>query len=191
MPKYVLLVLLFFMFNTEHSQSGSKSLYRVQVTTHNGLQLVGVLTQLGDSTLQFVPLTQFSRGKLIGEPVLHTYPIKEIFLLRIRKNGAVARTALISSVVGFATGSLLGWVTYEDPCASSSGGYFGCIDVLGQSGTIVAVGLSGAASGAIIGALAGSVNDKYYIRGDFENYRQMRSELTRYVYPIPTAANNR
>lgn len=187
MIKAVLLGLLLFTFATGLSQSQKQPVYRVQVINHNGMQMVGVLAQLGDSALQFVPLTQFRRGKLIGEPVLHSYPVKEIFLLKIRKEGALARTALISSVVGFAAGSLLGWATYEDPCASTSGGYFGCIDILGKSGTIVLVGISGAATGAGIGALAGSTNDRYYLRGDFENYRQMRSELSRYVYPLHLA----
>ncbi|PVY42264.1 hypothetical protein C8E01_103130 [Pontibacter virosus] len=179
-------MLLLFAFNSGHSQSKNQSLYRVQVTTHNGLQLVGVLTHLGDSALQFVPLTQFNRRQLIGEPVLHSYPVKEIFLLKIRKNGAVARTALISGVIGFAAGSLLGWITYEDPCASSTSSW-GCLDVLGKSGTIAAVGISGATVGAVIGALAGSGNTRYYLRGDFENYRQMRSELSQYVYSLPIA----
>lgn len=191
MIKAVLIVLLFFTFSAGQSQSKKQTVYRTQVTTHNGSQLVGVLTQLGDSSLQFVPLTQFKKGQLSGDPVLHTYPVKEIYSLRIRKKGAVARTALISGLVGFAVGAVVGWMTYEDPCAYSSGGYFGCVDILGESGTIVAVGISGAASGAAIGALAGSINKRYYLRGDFENYRQMRSDLSQYVYSLPFATQTR
>lgn len=181
--KVVLLVLLISIVSSAQGQS-KNTLYRTQVTMHSGVKTVGVLTLLGDSSLQFVPLAQFSKGQLNEEPVFHLYAIKDIYLLQIRKKGALASTAIIGGVVGLAVGAVIGWFTYQDPCANSTGGW-GCLEIFDQKDTMFAAGSLGGVIGAGVGALAGSSNKKYYLRGDFENYRQMRSELSQYVYPLP------
>ena len=145
-----------------------------QIKTNRGVKAHGVLTLSGDSTLHLTPMSQIHKGRLVVNPVILNYAVKDVYSLRFRKKSAAGKGSIIGGGLGFLIGSAMG---YFAPNVSS-------YPILDERGSVVLGGVLGTAVGAGLGALAGGSSYKITLYGDLETYNQQRNKLDQFVMKV-------
>ena len=157
------LVILFccFAITAQKNVSVKKKVYESWVKPVNGSGVIkGVLYETGDSSVFLVPSLQSDR--------ITEFQFNNIELLKVRREKSVLRGIIAGSVIGFGTGAIMGY-TISD---------FALVQGLMAAGTGVVFGVLGSG----IGALAGSVKDRFPVRTSYENFNKYKGSLQYYSY---------
>ena len=138
----------------------------------------GILYEVRDSSILLshsIPIKNYSTS----HEYISEFYFNEIHLLKTRKIDNVKKGALIGSISGFALGTIYG--------AIASGALYEAnpisfLNPLLISGTILISGTYLAVIGAGIGALSGTIKDRFPIKGSYENFNSYRGVFQNYSY---------
>ena len=138
----------------------------------------GILYEVRDSSILLshsIPIKNYSTS----HEYISEFYFNEIHLLKTRKIDNVKKGALIGSISGFALGTIYG--------AIASGALYEAnpisfLNPLLISGTILISGTYLAVIGAGIGALSGTLKDRFPIKGSYENFNSYRGVFQNYSY---------
>jgi len=166
MKVLLLIVLIVGCFFSVGAQDGSEKkvkLYKTWIKLNNSPQIVkGILYQVSDSTIIVAGLHNYSD--------LHQYSFSHVDLLKVRRAKSVGRGAVTGSIIGFGSGIIMGSaiIVSEDALVA------GLISAT--------LGLSGGFVGAGIGALVGTIKDRFPIKNSFGNLEKYRGNLQDYSF---------
>jgi hypothetical protein len=152
-------------------------LYKAAITMATGASLVtGYLSSISDSSL-YVTKSWLSLKKSNTVSNFEKIDFKNIAQVRLKRDGSAGRGAIIGSAAGLAAGAIFGLVTYVEP-KDDVDIFIHALFGVNRTTSTVAYGLLGGLSGAAVGTLVGALAHKtFIIGGSKEKFQQMKSEL--------------
>jgi hypothetical protein len=178
-----------------------KRIYKISFTTADSKKSTGYLARLSDSNL-YVSASPLNFSSVNKNDHLTSYPYNHLEKIEIKRKGAAGRGAWQGALIGLAIGVIGGLVSGDDPVAptyndpnnplgNAIGNAFSSVSnafrmTAGEKA--LAYGIGGAGTGALMGALIGSLVKKKFIIGRNKlKYNEMRHEILRklYIKPVP------
>lgn len=151
-----LLLFCSFILNAQGNVIGKKKVYKAWVKQANSnLVAKGILYEIGDSSVFLVPTLYSGQIK--------EFHAESIDLLKIRGVKSIERAMMIGSVVGFGTGAAIGYTISDFP-------FLRHLTAFGSGIVFGAIGMG-------IGALVGSVKDRFPVRNSFESFEKYKGSL--------------
>ncbi len=148
----------------ENSPKKTK-VYQVWIT-HNGSQIVkGILYEVGDSSLFITESVNYPNPK--------EFHFSDVERLKVRREKSIGRGTVVGSAIGFASGTVVGAALLGSSSVESY--------VLLWPIPVIS-GLAYGVLGAGIGALTGTIKDRFPMKGNFENFEKYRGNLQDYSY---------
>lgn len=170
------LLLLFLAFNLSAQKSAKSKLYTAKIIAKHDT-ITCALYELTDSTIAVVEM-QLAKSSI--DPSYHeiqVIPVTELIHIKIRRTGAIRRTAVTMGVLGAVTGIIIGIATkpteenYGIGVETFTTGYYAI------QGAVI-----GIAIGGTLGVAIGSNSKKFVINGNQNTYLTHKAELTNYQY---------
>ena len=179
--KWLLLLPGFLLFTTSLANAQRTRLFRSIIHTSQGERIDGILYDVTDSTVRYVPnqadfIRQLRAGEIPQVLDVHQRYIKKI---TIRRKGYVGRGTLTGTGIGLGTGLLIALAVQSD--GGGSGGVN--IDISGLIRAVALVTLP--IAGAGIGTLFSFIPERVIrIRQSAATYKSVKAELKRlsFVY---------
>lgn len=186
--------------DTDDSIELKKRIYKVSIITSDSKKSTGYLANLSDSNLYLSPSPlPFSSVKINDR--LSYYPYDGIEKIEIKRKAAAGRGAWQGALIGLAAGVIGGLVSGDDPVAptyyptyNNPNDPFGTALGIAFSNMsnvfrmtagekAVTLGIVGAGTGSLIGALVGSLVKKKFIIGrNKQKFHAMRQNILEKVY---------
>lgn len=175
--------------SSKDSLSFKKRIYKVSVITGDSSQRTGYLASLSGSNLYLSPSPIRFGLTRINNPG-NVYSYHQLEAITIKRKGSTGRGALQGAVIGLVTGAIAGFIAGDDPKVpvyNNPNDPFGtALNILSNSLRMTAgekavtLGIVGAGTGGLIGALIGSLIKKKFIIGkNKQNFHSMKENIMR------------
>lgn len=173
-----------------------KRVYKISFTTADSKKIHGYLAGLSDSNL-YVSASPLSFNSVNKNDHLTSYTYDRLEKIVIKRKGSAGRAAWQGALIGLAAGVIGGLVSGDDPVAptynnpndpfgNAFGNAFSSLSnafrmTAGEKA--LAFGMGGAGTGALMGALIGSLVKKKFIIGrNKAKYNVMRQNILEKLY---------
>ena len=157
----VIALLLMLQEGFSQSKSKRKKVFIARIELADGTKAKGMLYRINDSSVEIASLEKKSKDTLVQ--IIFSSTIETI---KTRRRNSIGSGVAL----GIATGAIIGFMTYSDPCGPDS---FFCFDF----GPGLPMGV-GAAIGGVLGTAVGASLQKHFkIRGSEEEFAQVRDQL--------------
>ena len=181
---------------SDNSIALKKRIYKISFTTADSKKITGYLAGLSDSNL-YVSVSPLSFNPVNKNDQLTSYPYDRLEKIEIKRKGAAGRGAWQGALIGLAAGVIGGLVSGDDPVAptyNNPNDPFGnalgnAFSTLGNAFRMTAgekaliYGIGGAGTGALMGALIGSLVKKKFIIGrNKQKFHAMRKNILEKLY---------
>lgn len=153
-----------------------QKLYTARIVT-NKATLSGAILDFSDSTIAMVDI---ALAKSSIDPSYHeiqVIPVTDIITIKIRRTGAIRRTALTLGVIGGLTGAIIGLAGRPD-----EDDYNGVVNTLSVANYAVSGAFVGLTIGGAVGAAVGSASKEFPINQQLESFHNHLEKLTKYRY---------
>lgn len=153
---------------------------------NDGTKTKGWFYSINDSQFTVLPRSVRHLKQLNSlSTTSYSYPIEQIHSIRLRKKNSGLKGALIGFGIGAVTGVVIGFASGDDPIATAGPNDFWGIGAAIQNAFAmtaeekalaggIGLGVSGALTGAVIGAL---IKKKFIIGGSRKVARDLNSDL--------------
>lgn len=175
----VLMVSLFLVFSSALcAQTPTKQkLYTAKIITVKDT-ITAALLECTDSTIAVVDMKIAKASINPDYHEIQVIPITDLIHIKIRRTGAIRRTALTLGIIGGLTGAIAGLAGRPD----EEDIYGGVIDTFSAGYYAVQGALIGVTIGGAIGVVAGSGSKKFSINRQPDAYQTHKAELAKYLY---------
>jgi len=183
MRALISLLLFFYCINLEAQTAEKQKLYMAKVITVKDTLTVA-LFECTDSTITVVDM-KLAKSNI--DPPFHeitTIPISDLILIKIRRTGAIRRTAITLGIAGALTGAMVGLVgrpreeDYPYPGQNA-------IDTFSAGYYAIQGAVIGIAIGGTLGLAIGSGSKYFPINRNRDAYNTHQAQLSRYLYRPP------
>jgi hypothetical protein len=151
-------------------------IYRTWISLNSEpFNIKGVLYEIKDSSIlvsSSVKINDYSTNKF----EIVKLNITNIETIRTRRNNNIGRGILIGTITGFAVGSLIGFISGDDP--PCDGGWY-CFS-LSAGEKALGLGFPLAVVGSVIGASIGSIKVRIPINGSIDSYNSSKNKLRKH-----------
>lgn len=159
--------------------------YKVKLINQDAQVISGYLAGFDDSTIRLAGVPLPKRGALQSGIITNTYQYPNIASLQLERKGILERSVLWGTGIGLGVGVMAGFASGDDPRTPETGepihdAFSGLNDMFDMTAGEKAFiyGLTCAATGSLIGILAGVLSKKkFLIKGKKENFDAMRNAL--------------
>jgi len=162
-------------FSLQAQPPSRQKLYTAKIITQRDT-IMCALYEVTDTTIAVVDinLAKSSIGPSYHD--IQVIPVNELIHIKIRRTGAIRRTALTMGVLGAVTGIIVGIATkptedYGIGVETFTTGYYAI------QGAVIGVAIGGA-----VGVAIGSASKKFDIKGNQNTYFTHKADLMNYLY---------
>jgi hypothetical protein len=144
--------------------------FRTTIVTNTAEMQTGYLYKIDDSTLHVTAVMLSGNTVPNGKLNVQEYKYADINSVKLKRHNSIGRGMLFGGLIGFGTGSLIGFASGDD----SKDQLFAMTAGAKAIGLGMLMGTTGALVGLILGAVA---HKKFIIGGNREKFQEMKTDL--------------